>query len=403
MLTKDKITEIFCITDDFCKEFSIRLKCSLSLRIQFLFVPLWPKFREKKKMKVAALVSGGVDSSVVVHRLKEMGYDPAVFYIKIGMEDKDGYIDCPSEEDIEIVSFIAKKYACRFEVVSLHEEYWDSVVKYTIDSVRRGLTPNPDMMCNKLIKFGCFEDKWGCEFDKIATGHYATTTEIDGLTWLSTAKDRVKDQTYFLGQVNYMQVSKLMFPIGNLLKSEVREIAAQQKLPSAQRKDSQGICFLGKVNYNDFIGRYLGKKEGLIVELETGNILGKHQGFWFHTIGQRKGLGLSGGPWFVIKKDVNRNIVYVSKGYDTQRQYGKVVDLQGFSFITKDIWGDFDGEKEILFKIRHTPEFTRGHLSKMGDLYRIQSEDPIQGIAAGQFGVVYDSEGKRCIGSGMIV
>lgn len=354
-------------------------------------------------MEIAALVSGGVDSSVVVHQLKEMGCDPTIFYIKIGMEDKDGYIDCPAEEDIEIVTYIAKKYGCRFEVVSLHEEYWDSVVKYTIDSVKRGLTPNPDMMCNKLIKFGTFEQKWGHQFDKIATGHYATTTEKDGLTWLSTAKDHVKDQTYFLAQVDYMQVSKLMFPIGNLLKQEVRQIAADNKLPSAQRKDSQGICFLGKINYNDFIERYLGKKEGIIVELETGNIIGKHQGFWFHTIGQRKGLGLSGGPWFVIKKDVNRNIVYVSKGYDTQHQYGKTVNLQGFSFITQDIWGDFEGEKEIGFKIRHTPEFTQGRISKIGDMYRIVSDSPVQGIAAGQFGVVYDADNKLCLGSGMII
>lgn len=354
-------------------------------------------------MKIAALVSGGVDSSVVVHQLKEMGYDPAIFYIKIGMEDKDGYIDCPSEEDIEIVSYIAKKYGCRFEVVSLHEEYWDSVVKYTIDSVKRGLTPNPDMMCNKLIKFGVFEQKWGHEFDKIATGHYATTTELDGMTWLSTAKDHVKDQTYFLGQIDYLQVSKLMFPIGNLLKSEVREIAAREKLPSAQRKDSQGICFLGKINYNDFIERYLGKKEGLIVELETGNIIGKHQGFWFHTIGQRKGLGLSGGPWFVIKKDVNRNIIYVSKGYNTKYQYGNVINLQGFDFITRDIWGDFEGEKNVTFKIRHTPEFTEGKISKTGDLYRLESDEAVQGIAAGQFGVVYDADSHLCIGSGMII
>ena len=192
------------------------------------------------------MVSGGVDSSVVVHRLKEMGYDPTIFYIKIGMEDEEGYIDCPSEEDIEIVTFIAKKYGCRFEIVSLHEEYWNSVVHYTIESVKRGLTPNPDMMCNKLIKFGTFEQKWGHQFDRIATGHYATTTQSEGLTWLSTAKDHVKDQTYFLGQVSYVQVSKLMFPIGDLLKSEVREIAAENRLPSAQRKDSQGICFLGK-------------------------------------------------------------------------------------------------------------------------------------------------------------
>ena len=324
-------------------------------------------------MEIAALVSGGVDSSVVVHQLKEMGYNPTIYYIKIGMEDKDGYIDCPSEEDIEIVSFIARKYGCRFEIVSLHEEYWDSVVRYTIDSVKRGLTPNPDMMCNKLIKFGVFEQKWGHQFDKIATGHYATTTERDGLTWLSTAKDRVKDQTYFLGQISYLQVSKLMFPIGGLLKSEVRAIATREKLPSAQRKDSQGICFLGK-----------------------------HQGFWFHTIGQRKGLGLSGGPWFVIKKDIQRNIVYVSKGYDTKYQYGELINLQGFEFITKDIWGDFEDEKEITFKIRHTPDFTPGRISRIGDIYRIHSSEPVQGIAAGQFGVVYDKERKLCLGSGMI-
>lgn len=354
-------------------------------------------------MEIAALVSGGVDSSVVVHRLKEAGYDPTIFYIKIGMEDKDGYIDCPAEEDIEIVSFIARKYGCRFETVSLHKEYWESVVRYTIDSVKRGLTPNPDMMCNKLIKFGVFEQKWGHNFDKIATGHYATTTSKNGFTWLSTAKDRIKDQTYFLGQIGYLQISKLMFPIGDLLKSEVRQMAAEHKLPSAQRKDSQGICFLGKVNYNDFIERYLGRKEGLIVELETGNILGRHRGFWFHTIGQRKGLGLGGGPWFVIKKDVNRNIVYVSKGYDTKQQYGTVIHLQGFDFITRDVWGDFDGEKEITFKIRHTPDFTKGKISKTGDMYCIQSEEPVQGIAAGQFGVVYDQECKLCLGSGMII
>lgn len=354
-------------------------------------------------MEIAALVSGGVDSSVVVHQLKEAGYNPTVFYIKIGMEGEDGYINCSSEEDVEIVSYVAKKYGCRFEVVSLHDEYWESVVKYTIENVRRGLTPNPDMMCNKLIKFGIFEEKWGHEFDKIATGHYATTTEKNQLTWLSTAKDNVKDQTYFLGQINYMQVSKLMFPIGNLLKSEVRAIAAREKLPSAQRKDSQGICFLGKINYNDFIGRYLGEKEGLIVELETGNILGKHRGFWFHTIGQRKGLGLSGGPWFVIKKDINRNIVYVSKGYDTKYQFGNVINLQGFDFITKDIWGNFDYKKEIAFKIRHTPEFTSGKISKIGNLYCIESDKEVQGIASGQFGVVYDEEQKLCLGSGMIV
>lgn len=349
------------------------------------------------------MVSGGVDSSVALVRLKEMGFDPTIFYIKIAMEDEEGLIDCPSEEDIEITSYIAKKYGCRFEIVDLQKEYWESVVSYTIDAVRRGLTPNPDMMCNKLIKFGAFDRKWGHLFDKIATGHYCTTTERGGKVFLSTAKDHVKDQTYFLGQINYVQVSRLMFPIGDMLKSEVRTKARECRLPSAERKDSQGICFLGKINYNDFIRRYLGEKPGRIVELETGRILGTHKGFWFHTIGQRKGLGLSGGPWFVVKKDVEENVLYVSQGYDPETQYGKIINLAGFDYITENVWGDFTDEKQILFKIRHTPDFTRGTLRRIGDIYRIESEERIQGIASGQFGVVYSQDARLCLGSGVIV
>jgi len=354
-------------------------------------------------MEIAALVSGGVDSSVMVHLLKEAGFEPVIFYIRIGMEDREGYMDCPSEEDIEITSFIAKKYGCRFEIVSLHDEYWDKVVSYTIESVKRGLTPNPDMMCNKYIKFGYFEEKWGKDFDKIATGHYATTTAINGKTWLSTAKDKQKDQTDFLAQISTLQLSKLMFPIGDILKSEVRAIAETQSLPSAKRKDSQGICFLGKINYNDFIERYLGKLPGKIIELETGKVVGTHNGYWFHTIGQRKGLGLSGGPWFVVRKDVKQNIIYVSNGYDPETQYGKTVEMQGFHFLTEDIWGEFSDANEITFKIRHTPEFTKGKIYRSGDIYRIESNEKIQGIAAGQFTVVYDKDSRLCIGSGVIV
>jgi len=355
------------------------------------------------KMKIAALVSGGVDSSVTVHLLKEQGFDPVIFYIKIGMEDENGYIDCPSEEDIEITSFIAKKYACKFEIVSLHNEYWESVVDYTIQSVKKGLTPNPDIMCNKLIKFGTFNDIYGKDFDKISTGHYANIIEQNDMFFLSTAKDKAKDQTYFLGQLNYLQTSKLLFPIGNLFKREVRQIASKNKLPSAERKDSQGICFLGKINYNDFIKRYLGEKKGKIIEFETGKTVGIHKGYWFYTIGQRKGLGLSGGPWFVVKKDIHENIIYVSNGYDPDTQYGKTVNLSSFQFITEDLWGNFVGEIDISFKIRHTPEFTLGTVEKIGEIYRIRSNEKIQGIAAGQFGVVYDTNYKICIGSGMII
>ena len=378
-------------------------------------------------MNIAALVSGGVDSSVVLHLLKEQGYDPTIFYIRIGMEAEDGFIDCPAEEDIEITTYLARKYGCHFEEVNLHREYWDNVVSYTIDSVRKGLTPNPDVMCNKLIKFGAFEQKCGKDFDRIATGHYARNSQftIDSLqcsdftrcsqpsahnsqfTFLATAKDPIKDQTDFLSQLTYPQIAKAMFPIGHLMKSEVREIAHRAKLPSADRKDSQGICFLGKINYNDFLRRYLGEKEGKIVELETGKILGTHHGYWFHTIGQRKGLFLSGGPWFVVKKDIENNVLYVSQGYTPEAQYGREIDLLGFHYLSADIWGNFDSV-DVKFKIRHTPEFAQGHLTRRqdpvyGQIFHISSDTKIQGIASGQYATIYDNDANLVVASGMIL
>lgn len=352
-------------------------------------------------MNIAALISGGVDSSVVVHLLCEQGYKPTIFYIKIGMDGAE-YMDCSAEEDIELSSAIARKYGLQLEVVDLHREYWDNVAAYAIGKIEKGQTPNPDVMCNKLIKFGCFEQRVGKDFDFTATGHYATTLILDGKVWLGTAKDAVKDQTDFLAQIDYLQVSKLLFPLGNLMKHEVREIALQAGLPSARRKDSQGICFLGKINYNDFVRRFLGEKEGAIVELETGKILGTHRGYWFHTIGQRKGLGLSGGPWFVIKKDILENVIYVSRGYEVETQYGYEFTMPEFHFITEDPWKDAGNEVEVTFKIRHTPEFIKGKLLPEAAGYRIVSDEKLQGIAPGQFGVVYDADAKVCIGSGEI-
>lgn len=353
-------------------------------------------------MNIAALLSGGVDSSVVVHLLCEQGYKPTLFYIKIGMDGAE-YMDCSAEEDIEMSTAIARKYGLSLEVVDLHKEYWENVAAYAIDKIKKGLTPNPDVMCNKLIKFGCFEQQVGKNFDFTATGHYATTIRQDGKTWLGTAKDPVKDQTDFLAQIDYLQVSKLMFPIGGLMKQEVREIASRAGLPSARRKDSQGICFLGKINYNDFVRRFLGEREGAIIELETGKKVGTHRGYWFHTIGQRKGLGLSGGPWFVIKKDVEENIIYVSHGYGVETQFGSEFRINDSHFITENPWKDAGKEIDITFKIRHTPEFTKGKLvQEEGGQFRILSSEKLQGIAPGQFGVIYDEEAGICVGSGEI-
>lgn len=352
-------------------------------------------------MKVAALISGGVDSAVSVHRLLEEGHDLHLFYIRIGLDTGEG--DCSAEEDIEMCSYIARKYNLPFDVVSLHEEYWENVMEYALRTVRQGLTPNPDIMCNKMIKFGYFEKRWGHEFDKTATGHYASTTILGDTTYLSTAVDPVKDQTDFLARIDYDQLCHLMFPIGRIPKAEVRKIAIRTQMPNAYRKDSQGICFLGKINYNDFIRRHLGEKKGAIIELETGKKLGEHKGFWFHTIGQRKGLGLSGGPWYVVKKNIHDNVIYVSNGYDTEKQYGKTLHLDEMHFISGNPWEGNCNSVEITFKNRHMPNFIPARLTHLGDMeYLIESEEKVQGIAPGQFAVIYDKNKQLCYGSGII-
>ncbi len=361
-------------------------------------------------MNIAALLSGGVDSSVAVHLLCEQGLKPDLFYIKIGMDD-DGY-SCPQEEDLEIVQAMARKYGLKYEVVDLQKEYWDQVVSYTIDKVKRGFTPNPDVMCNRLIKFGAFDQKVGHLYDKTATGHYATTINCNGHTFLGTTPDPVKDQTDFLAQLEGWQVEHSLFPIGNMAKGEVRRIAEEAKLPSAKRKDSQGICFLGKINYNEFIERFLGKKEGPIIEIETGKILGKHQGFWFHTIGQRKGLYLSGGPWFVVKKDIEQNIVYVSKGYQPEAQMKDELVMRDMHWITLDPFTlpqlnsqlpSTSPQLPVLFKIRHVAELRSGLLTKRDDgSYYLKMDAKTNGVAPGQFCVVYTSDGRICLGSGEI-
>ncbi|MDE6645678.1 MAG: tRNA 2-thiouridine(34) synthase MnmA [Muribaculaceae bacterium] len=356
-------------------------------------------------MRIAALISGGVDSAVAVHKLVEEGHDVHLFYIRIGMEGDGG--DCSAEEDLEMCNLIAHRYGLPLEEIDLHRQYWDNVMAYTLQEVRKGLTPNPDVMCNRMVKFGFFEQMRGHEFDLTATGHYATTVETNGIKWLATGLDPVKDQTDFLSRITYDQLKHVIFPIGHMPKAEVREIAMQQKLPNAMRHDSQGICFLGKINYNDFLEQHLGTVPGDIVEIETGKILGQHRGYWFHTIGQRKGLRLGGGPWFVIDKDVNQNILYVSRGYDTPLQYSRRITLSSMHLISGSPWGESlpDEGIEITFKNRHMPSFLRGTLRQAAtnpEHYIIDSREQIQGVAPGQFVTLYDKDSHLCYGSGII-
>lgn len=352
---------------------------------------------ELKDKRIAVLLSGGVDSSVVVYELVTKGLKPDCFYIKIGPEEQEEW-DCSSEEDLEMATAVAARYGLKLEVIDCHHEYWNQVTKYTMDKVKAGYTPNPDVMCNRLIKFGAFDEKRGHDYDLIATGHYAQTEIIDGEKWLVTSPDPVKDQTDFLAQIYDWQLKKAIFPIGHYVKDEVRQIAEREHLINAKRKDSQGICFLGQIDYNEYLRRYLGEKQGDVLELETGKKIGTHRGLWFHTIGQRHGLGFGGGPWFVVKKDVEQNVLYVSKGYDPKTAYKQEFKVHDFHFLTKPV-----EMKMVTFKIRHTPEYHPAVMEKMDNgMYLVRAEKPIHGVAPGQFCVVYDENHHRCFGSGEI-
>jgi len=349
-------------------------------------------------MKIAVLVSGGVDSSVSLRLLKDQGHELEAFYLKIWLEDELSYLgSCPWEEDLSYIETICKQLNVPLHVVPLQQEYCDMVVAYTIAEVKAGRTPSPDILCNQRIKFGSFFTKIDSSFEKIATGHYANVV-YDGTTWLlKRAKDPIKDQTYFLSHLSQEQLSRLVFPVGNLTKSEVRALAHQFNLPNQDRKDSQGICFLGKIPFDDFIRHHLGTKEGDLIEYETGKKLGTHEGFWFYTIGQRKGLGLSGGPWFVVAKDTTRNIVYISNHYyspEKQRNHFDVAQLHWISGATPE-------KTDLQTKVRHgelTYQCSLSHTSPTTSTVTIQGND--QGLAQGQFAVFYDN--GTCLGCGVI-
>ena len=361
-------------------------------------------YDEIKDKRIALLLSGGVDSSVVLYAMVSHGLHPDCFYIMIGPEEKEEW-DCTSEEDLEMATALTNRFGCQLKVIDCHKEYWSQVTRYTMDKVKAGFTPNPDVMCNRLIKFGAFDEKIGHDYDLIATGHYAQTEWIDGRKWLTTSPDPVKDQTDFLAQIYGWQLRKAIFPIGHFEKNEVREIAEREHLINAKRRDSQGICFLGNIDYNEYVRRYLGESVGDVIELETGKKIGEHKGLWFHTIGQRKGLGFGGGPWFVVKKDVERNILYVSHGYDPETAYKqdfKIHDFHATTYCSEGIALPELSER-ITFKIRHTPEYLPATIEKTDEnTYVIHADSKIHGVAPGQFCVIYDAQHHCCYGSGEI-
>lgn len=341
-----------------------------------------------------------MDSSVALRLLKDQGHDLTAFYLKIWLEDELQYLgDCPWEEDLEYVRQICDEIEVPLEIVPMQKEYWDRVVNYTVAESKAGRTPNPDVLCNEHIKFGQFYKKIDDSFEKVATGHYAQVEEKDGLFSLKRAPDPVKDQTYFLAKLSQKQLSRALFPIGGYQKKEVRELAKKFDLPNQDRKDSQGICFLGKIKYTDFLKHHLKEKPGDFVEKESGEVIGEHLGYWFYTIGQRQGLGLSGGPWFVVDKDIKKNIIYLAHGYDPDAVYGDHFSVRDMNWITEELRVK---SEELRVKIRHGENDHPCTISVQKDgTIDVKLLERVHGIAPGQFAVFYD--GDICLGGGTIV
>jgi tRNA-specific 2-thiouridylase len=346
-------------------------------------------------MKIAVLTSGGVDSSLALQLLHDQGHDLTAFYLKIWLEDELSFLgDCPWEEDLEYVKKLCDRLKIPLKIVSLQEDYRNQVVQYAISSIKAGQTPNPDILCNQRIKFGAFYGKIDGKFEKVATGHYARLEKNNSGYFLKTTSDPIKDQTYFLSHLNQNQLCKALFPIGHLTKNEVRDLAQKYDLPSKNRKDSQGICFLGKIKFKDFLRHHVGVTFGDIIEFETGKKLGKHDGFWYHTIGQRKGLGLSGGPWYVVKKDPEKNIVYVSNKYHEVDKKRDQFNVKNFNWIADK--KPTKGAMPTKVKIRHGEKFYSCKLEIDGNCGKVFLNETDQGIAPGQFAVFYD--GDICLG-----
>lgn len=351
-------------------------------------------------MKIAVLLSGGVDSSLALYRLIQQGYmDITAYYLKIWLEDDTSFLgQCPWDVDIQYAQAVCDKFNIELKIIPLQTEYYQKVVSYVIAELKQGRTPSPDIFCNQRVKFGAFFEKISDEFDFVASGHYAVVKKDNERYRLFRSPDPIKDQSYFLSHLSQAQLSKIMFPIGDMLKEDVRKLAQDIDLPNKDRKDSQGICFLGKIKYRDFVGYYLGQKEGDIIEIETGKKLGKHKGFWFCTIGQRQGLGIGGpgGPYYVCKKDIENNIVYVtSSELENSKRYELDIQIPDWINEPQDYTQDF------YIKLRHGPNLIKSTITKYQDKINVNLSQGDDGIAQGQFCIIYKED--ECLGGGMII
>ncbi len=347
--------------------------------------------------KCAVLVSGGVDSSVALRLIQQQGYAPTAFYLKIWLEDELAHLgDCPWQEDLKYVEAVCKQAGVPLEVISLQKEYWDRVVTHTVSEIKAGRTPNPDILCNQRVKFGAFYDKIDASYEYVASGHYARLEREGDMVVLHTTDDAIKDQTYFLSHLSPEQLQRVLFPLGELTKERVRELAQEYDLPNKDRKDSQGICFLGKLKFSEFVKHHMGEQEGPLIEIETGKQMGTHKGFWFYTLGQRQGIGLSGGPWYVTGKSPQDNTIFISRAYYTDDKKRDTFNVTQCNWIVHEPTSD-----TVRVKLRHGPAFNRATLKRCENgSYSVRLAERDQGLAEGQYAVFY--EGTKCLGGGII-
>lgn len=365
-------------------------------------------------MKVMLGLSGGVDSAVAAYLLKKQGYEVVCCFMRNwdSMANNDLLGNptindsmCPQEKDYHDACAVAEKLGLKMLRVDFVKEYWDNVFTYFLSEYKKGRTPNPDVFCNKYIKFGPFLDfakKEGC--DMIAMGHYAKRVDKDGKTYLLKASDLNKDQTYFLSQISLEQLKSCLFPLGDISKPEVRKIAHELDLETVEdKKDSTGVCFIGERNFKEFLMNYLPAKKGDIVDIDSGKVIGKHDGVLYYTLGQRKGLGIGGfnglpsKGWFVCKKDVIKNILYVGSGSEDDHLFSDLSIIDNINLFN----GPIPDGTHINVKFRYRQSDLGVTVYNIPDgKIKLVHDTPYKAVTPGQACVFYD--GDICLGGGLI-
>ncbi len=377
----------------------------------------------KKKMKIVVGLSGGVDSSVAAWLLKEQGHEVVGMFMKNWHDDSVTlHNECPWVDDSNDALLVAEMLDIPFQSIDLSQPYRQRIVDYMFAEYARGRTPNPDILCNREIKFDVFlKAALSLGAEAVATGHYCQKARAsNGVYRLLAGADPNKDQSYFLCQISQYQLSKALFPVGGLLKSQVREIARKAGLPTAAKKDSQGLCFVGKISLPDFLQQKLKPQTGDVIELpadlpvwddkhrvlrpDLGKKIGTHRGAHFYTIGQRKGLNIGGKPkpLFVLATDTTENIVYVGQGENHPGLYRNAlwVAASDIHWVREDLAFNPGDSAELLIRIRYRQPLSRALLIHCGDRLEVRFEKPLSAVTPGQFVAWYD--GNELLGSGVI-